>query len=420
VKPIRAAACWSSVLTFAPVLFAADAPPADGFPPPRSLGLTIVLITGLALLLAGWFAAVWKTRRAILNRLTLLAVEKTRGITSRRLRSISIRRIIQLARIGTRLGSLALVLAGAVAWITYALEMLPGTRDFALRVERLVYHEVHTLALAAIGTLPGLGVVALIYFGTRIVHEMLNHYFRAIIDGEAGSALFDPVTAETTRRLANLGIWIAAVIIAFPYIPGSHSAAFRGITVLAGLMLSFGSANLVGQFAGGLALIYGRNLRPGEYIEAGGSEGVVETIGPFACSLRTARDEIVVLPHTVVANGLKNYSRGAAGVRIATAVTIGYDAPWRQVRDLLLAAAAATEGVRADPAPAVRQAGLEDFYVSYELLVTPADPRERLALLGRLHAAIQDRFQEAGVQIMSPHYLGDPATPKIPPARPGA
>jgi small-conductance mechanosensitive channel len=283
-----------------------------------------------------------------------------------------------------------------------------------------VHHEVQKLAFAAIGTLPGVGVVVLIYFGTRVLHEMLNHYFRAIIDGESQSTLFDNVTAETTRRLANLGVWVVALIIAFPYIPGSHTAAFRGITVLAGLMLSFGSANLVGQFASGLALIYGRNLRPGEYIDAGGSEGVVESIGLFACSLRTPRNEVVVLPHTVVAAGLKNYSRGASGVRLAAVVTIGYDAPWRQVRDLLLAAAAGTEGVQIDPAPTVRQAGLEDFYVTYELLFTPADPRDRQPLLGRLHAEIQDRFQEAGVQIMSPHYYSDPAAPKIPPSRVGA
>lgn len=409
----RLAACLASVLVLSPALRAADvAIPAPG----PSTAWIVGLITLFALLLAGWCSVVWRARRAILNRLQLLAVSKTRGITSQRLRSISVRRIIQLARIGTRLASLALILAGAAAWITYTLETLPGTRAFALKVEHLVHRELQTLALAALGALPGLGVVALIYFVTRVVHEMLNHYFRSITDGETQSPLFDTVTAETTRRLASLGVWIAAIIIAFPYIPGSHTAAFRGITVLGGLMLSFGSANLVGQFASGLALIYGRNLRPGEYIEAGGSEGVLESIGAFACSLRTARNEIVVLPHTTIANGLKNFSRNASAVRYAAVVTIGYDTPWRRVRDLLLAAAARTEGIRTDPAPVVRQAGLEDFYVSYELLFTPEDPRDRQPLLGRLHAEIQDRFHEAGVQIMSPHYRADPADPKIPPA----
>jgi small-conductance mechanosensitive channel len=170
----------------------------------------------------------------------------------------------------------------------------------------------------------------------------------------------------------------------------------------------------VGQFAAGLSLIYGRAVRPGEFIETGTTDGVVEHIGLFACSIRTQRDELVVLQHTAVAGGLRNFSRDAAKVRFATEVTIGYDAPWREVRDLLLAAAADTAGIRREPAPTVRQAALEDFYVRYELQFTPEKPENRNAILGRLHEAIQDRFHAAGVQIMSPHYLSDPAKPKIP------
>jgi len=371
-------------------------------------------LTVITLLLLGWIAAVWWIRQAILGRMKQLAVDKTRAITSQRLRRVSLRRVIQLADIGTRLASLGLILAGLFAWATFFLEKLPLTHDIAVEVENFVFLEMRNLALATVGAIPGLGVVVIVFFGTRITHEMLNHYFRSITDGEIESALFDAVTAETTRRLAELGIWIAAVIIAFPYIPGSDSAAFRGVSVLAGLMLSLGSANLVGQFASGLSIIYGRSLRPGEYIEVAGVEGVVEHIGLFACSLRTSRDEMVVLPHTVVANGLKNYSRGITGMRCAIEVTIGYDAPWRQVRDLLLAAAANTPGIRPDPTPTVRQAALADFYVRYELLFTPESPNERVLLVGRLHEAIQDRFHEAGLQIMSPHYHSDPASPKVP------
>jgi small-conductance mechanosensitive channel len=180
-------------------------------------------------------------------------------------------------------------------------------------------------------------------------------------------------------------------------------------------MLSLGSANFVSQFTNGLTLIYGRTIRPGDYIETSHGEGVVEHIGLFACSLRTPRDELLFLPHSAVAASLKNLSRGTDGVRFAVVVTIGYDAPWRQVRELLLGAAADTPGVLKTPAPTVRQAALEDFYVRYELLFTPDNPRDRVPLLGRLHEAVQDRFHAAGVQIMSPHYRSDPDKPKIPP-----
>lgn len=377
---------------------------------------TVFEIVVLSLGLVLWLALVWRARRAVLQRLNTLAVQAARGIVSRRLRQVSARRMFQLARIGTRLASLALILCGVAVWGTLLLDALPGTHELAEDFEGRLFREVAPFAFLFLGALPNLVVVALVYFFARVANELSNHYFVSIIEGEVESALFDAVTAETTRRLADIGIWIVAVIVAFPYLPGSGSAAFRGVSVLAGLMLSLGSANLVSQFTSGLSLIYGRVLRPGDYVQTAQGEGVVERIGLLSCSLRTARDELVSLPHTVVASMLKNYSRGVGGVRFATEVTIGYDAPWRQVRELLLAAAAATPGIAPDPAPSVRQTALEDFYVRYELLFTPEKPADKLPLLGRLHEAIQDRFHAAGVQIMSPHYHRDPVAPKIPPA----
>ncbi len=364
--------------------------------------------------LLGWLAAVWWSRQALLSRLRMMAVAKTRHIPSLQLRRVSLRQLVQLSELGVRLASLALMLGGGFVFVVVLLELMPPTRFLAGRIEHLVLEELIALGSATASALPGLAVVAVIFFLTRVAHELLNHYFRSITAGEVPSAIFDPVTAETTRRLSDAGLWVCAVIIAFPYLPGSDTAAFRGVTVLAGLMISIGSANLVTQFTSGLALIYGRVLRPGDYVEVGATEGVVEHIGLLACSLRTPRDEIVVLPNATVAAGLKNFSQGTVGVRLVAVVTIGYDVPWRKVRELLLAAAAGTPGLRQEPAPGVRQAALEDFYVRYELAVVPEDATQRIPLLGRLHEEIQDRFHSAGVQIMSPHYQSDPAKPKLP------
>ncbi|MCX6936658.1 MAG: mechanosensitive ion channel [Verrucomicrobia bacterium] len=377
--------------------------------------LTMILeLVALSLGLVLWVTIIWRTRRIILERLNNLAVQSARAIASRRLRRISARRMMQIARIGTRLMSVLLLLGGVFVWATLTMEVIPATREAARAVERLFFEKFQSLGLAAASALPDLAIVAFIYFLARVAHEFFNHYFLAIAEEEVESAFFDPVTAATTRRLVDIGIWIVALVVAFPYLPGSNSDAFRGVSVLAGLMLSLGSTNLVGQFTSGLSLIYGRVLRPGDYVETTQGEGVVERIGVVACTLRSPRDEYLSIPHSVVAAGLKNYSRAETGVRFATEVTIGYDNPWRQVRDLLLAAAADTPGIRADPPPLVRQAALEDFFVRYELLFTPDAPANRIALLGQLHANIQDRFHTAGVQIMSPHYLGDPAQAKIP------
>ncbi len=412
----RVAASGVSFAFLASPLRAGD----GGASPPDDVVALLLRLTLLALVFILYTTLVWRLRVRILRRFTDFAVESTRGIASRRLRSAGLRRAVQLTRIGVRLGSVGLILLGAFVWLTVSAHAVPFTRAAALSVEERLLEQLEFAVRSVAGLLPDLGVIALVYFVARIAYEMLGHYFHSISKGEIESTVFDAVTAETTWRLTQIGIWVVAVIIAFPYLPGSHTAAFRGVSVLAGLMLSLGSTSLVAQFTSGLTLIYGRILRPGDYVETERGEGVVERIGLFACTLRTARDEVLALPHTCVTAGLKNYSRGETGVRLSTELTIGYDAPWRQVRELLLAAAGSTIGVRAEPPPSVRQAGLEDFYVRYELQFTPENPAERQALLGRIHEAIQDRFHAAGVQIMSPHYLGDPAEPKIPRAQGGA
>jgi len=170
----------------------------------------------------------------------------------------------------------------------------------------------------------------------------------------------------------------------------------------------------------GLILTYTRTFRHGEYIRVADREGTVIRMSAFTTFLRTGLGEELALPHTfVLGNVVTNFSREThgPGFMVDIAVTIGYDAPWRQVHALLLEAASRTEGVVADPKPKVYQTSLSDFYVEYKLVcqASPADPQARAALISALFAAIQDAFNAAGVQIMSPHYLGDPAQPKIVP-----
>jgi small-conductance mechanosensitive channel len=359
---------------------------------------------------------VWYCRRRVLGWIEQRALEWTKPIGSQRLRVIGVRQIRELAGILVRLLSLGLVMLGVFFWLVFVLEQFANTKIWGDRLVLATGDELGVIGGSVLPTLPGIMVVAVIYFLTRLLHEVLNHYFQSIEDGELVSEKFDPVTAETSRRLAGVGLWLAALIIAYPYIPGSGTAAFKGVSLLAGLMVSLGSTNLIGQLVSGLSLVYSRAVRPGDFVESGQVEGTIVRLGLFSCGIRTAQEELVVLPNSTLAAGLKNYSLPSAGssVRFVTTVTIGYDTPWRQVRDLLQAAAADVPGILREPASFVRQAALEDFYVRYELVFAPAEPAKRKLVLSDLHAAIQDRFHTAGVQIMSPNYRGDPAHPKIP------
>ena len=259
---------------------------------------------------------------------------------------------------------------------------------------------------------------------------MARRFFLTIARGNSRSRFFDPTTAPIAQRLVVILIWITAIIVAFPYIPGSQTPAFRGITVLAGLMISLGAGNSIAQLVGGLVMVYNRTCRPGDFVRVGEYEGTITTVGFFSSRLVTGRNEEIVLPNSQISGGtLINYSRlnETTGVLVPTTVTIGYNTPWRQVHALLLEAARRTPGLKSLPQPTVFQTQLSDFYVAYELRVALEKPAERVAVLSQLHAHIQDVFNEHGVQIMSPHYEADPPQTLFvprekwypPPAKPG-
>jgi len=199
--------------------------------------------------------------------------------------------------------------------------------------------------------------------------------------------------------------------VAYPYLPGSGTDVFRGLSVLLGVLVSLGSSGLVNQAMAGISLMYSRALKPGDYVLVSGTEGTVTSFGLLAIKIMTPRREEVTIPNAVVvANLTTNFSRPGTqeGVMLHTTVTIGYDAPWRQVHAMLVSAAERTPGLRREPAPFVCQRSLSDFYVEYEIAAHMEDPHARIAVLSALNANIQDAFNEHGVQIMSPHFMTQP------------
>jgi small-conductance mechanosensitive channel len=212
-----------------------------------------------------------------------------------------------------------------------------------------------------------------------------------------------------------LAIWLFALTVAYPYVPGASTDAFKGVSVFVGLVVSLGSAGVVGQIMSGLFVTFNRALRPGDVVHVGDVHGVVRKLGLVSVTLSTRAQEEVTIPNAVVVSGaIRNYSRGdRATVVLSTSVTIGYDTPWRQVRAMLLLAASRAEGVLTEPAPMVHETALMDFYIQYELVAHGDVAVSRPELLSRLHEQILDVFNEHGVQIMSPNFEGQPEQPAI-------
>lgn len=277
-------------------------------------------------------------------------------------------------------------------------------------------------ALAAIASsLPGIFVAVGIFLIAWVITRISQEFFSNVESKSSDGNWLNTHTAPATRRIVNASFWLFAIAMAYPYLPGSHTEAFKGLSVMVGLMVSIGASGIVGQIASGLILVYTYALKRGEYVRINDCEGTVTELSLFVTRLRTGMGEEIAIPNALVlGNVTRNFSRirnsaGRAGYVLDTTVTIGYDVPWRQVHSMLIEAATATPEVLDDPAPYVVQTSLSDFYVAYKLVVNVGTdvPSARAKVASDLHAAIQDAFNRNGVQIMSPHYFGDPASPKL-------
>lgn len=310
-----------------------------------------------------------------------------------------------------RLAKWAMVIMAGYEWATFSLREFPYSRPWGEKLHSYLADTIEGILSAIVDALPGLLVVFLIVLLTRFTSHILKAFFARIESGEVTVSWMAQETARPTRKLSQALLWLFALAMAYPYFPGSNTEAFRGLSVLVGIMLSIGGSGVVGQAASGLIMIYSHVLREGEYVKIGEIEGLVTAVGIFSTKIRTATGEEVNVPNSLIGSSTTvNSSRLATdkGLVVQTTVTIGYSTPWRQVHAMLMRAAESTPGLSAEPKPYVSQSALSDFYVEYRLCVQVERPEIRRITLSALHANIQDVFNEFGVQIMSPHYVNDP------------
>jgi len=325
--------------------------------------------------------------------------------------------ILRTLNLMIRLSSLGLTLAIAYVWLAFVLSSFPLTRPWGEKLGSFLFQTLGQLALGAVASIPDLITLTVIFFVTRAVVRLVDGWFASVAQGTYTVSWLTSDAARVTRRLAMIAVWLFATTVAYPYIPGSGSNVFKGATVFIGLMVSLASQGILNQVLSGLVVVHTGALRRGDHVRIGDVIGTVVEVGMVATRINTIVQEEVTVPNAViVTTSINNYSRHTnfetrGGVALSTTVTIGYDAPWRQVHAMLEEATAATPGIRANPKPFVLQSALSDFYVEYRLYFEIDRADDRPFVLSTLHATIQDRFNAHGVQILSPHFMVQPAQP---------
>ena len=356
--------------------------------------------------------------RTLRRRLEQRYSGRLEGVTVRNFEVVRGERIRHFIDGLARFVGLATLLGVIFVYLRYALGLFPWTRGAGDNLAAWAIAPITKMGTSLIAILPNLLFLTVLFFITRYLLRAIRVFFAAAGRGEVELERFFPEWAEPTYNLVRVLVIALAVVVAYPYIPGSDSLAFKGISVFAGIMFSLGSSSAIANVVAGYILIYRRVFSEGDVIRIGDVTGRVIKVRLQVTHVRTIKNEEVIVPNSsIVGTEVINYSTLAAtdGLILHTSVGIGYETPWQQVEALLLEAASRTPGIRKEPKPFVLQTALGDFAVTHQINVYMDTATTMSRTYAALHRNVLDVFNEYGVQIMTPAYEGDPEKPKVVP-----
>jgi small-conductance mechanosensitive channel len=312
---------------------------------------------------------------------------------------------------------IALIIVLFLVALPVIFSIFPSTEGVTRKILGMIWSPVSNILMAVVNYLPKLITIIIIYLIFKYLIRFIRFLSREVENKALVLPGFYPEWAKPTYNIVRLLLYAFMFVVIFPYLPGSESPVFRGVSVFLGVLFSLGSSSVISNIMAGLVITYMRPYKVGDRIRIDDVIGDVVEKSLMITRINTIKNEDVTIPNAKVLTGYSvNYSSPTdkEGLIIHTTVTIGYDAPWRTVHELLIRAANLTEGVSATPGPFVLQTSLDDFYISYQVNAYVKDSHKILRIKSDLHQNIQDEFNRSGVEIMSPHYRserdGNPVT----------
>ncbi|MBX3334774.1 MAG: mechanosensitive ion channel family protein [Nitrospira sp.] len=293
-------------------------------------------------------------------------------------------------------------------YVTSVLGFFTATRKLSVELLNYMIEPVRMLGREFIASVPDIIAIAMIIIVTNYVIKLIHMFFNGMERGAITFQGFHREWATPTYKIVRFFVLVFAAVAIFPYIPGSHSEAFRGISVFLGVLVSLGAAGSFSNIVAGVVLTYMRPFSVGDRVKIADTTGDITEKTLLVTRIRTIKNVDVTIPNALVLGShIINFSSSSMKpppLILHTSVTIGYDTPWQKVHKLLIAGAKQTTHILETPEPFVLQTSLDDFYVRYEINAYTGAPNKMAAIYSELHQHIQDQFNEAGLEIMSPHY----------------
>ena len=286
--------------------------------------------------------------------------------------------------------------------------IFPQTEGLAYRLLGYIWNPIRNIFVDIIDYIPNLFTIVVIWYAVRYLVRLVLYLAREIEAGRLKFNGFYPDWAMPTFHIVRFLLYAFMIAMIYPYLPGSQSGVFQGISVFVGLIVSLGSSTVIGNIIAGLVITYMRPFKMGDRIKLNDTTGDIIEKTPLVTRIRTPKNEVVTVPNSfIMSSHTVNYSTSAReyGLIIHSEVSIGYDVPWRQVNQILIDAALNTPGVVDDPRPFVLETSLSDWYPVYQINAYIKEAHKMSQIYSDLHQTIQDKFNEAGIEIMSPHYM---------------
>ena len=363
------------------------------------------------LVLAGQYLLFWLTGwlfRKLKVRIQKLKDTRLKPISIQNYELLDTQRQVNLLIFLSNLLRYVIMLLQLLITIPLLFAIFPQTKGLAYQIFSYIWNPIENILVGIVDYIPNLFAILIICFAVKYLVRLVHYLSREVEAGRLKFGGFYPDWAMPTYHIIRFLLYAFMIAMIYPYLPGAKSGVFQGISVFIGLIVSLGSSTVIGNVIAGLVITYMRPFKLGDRIQLNDTTGNVIEKTPLVTRIKTPKNEVVTIPNSfIMSSHTVNYSASAReyGLIIHSEVTIGYDVPWRQVHQLLIEAALNTPGVIDDPRPFVLETSLSDWYPVYQINAYIREADKLAQIYSDLHQNIQDRFNEAGIEIMSPHYM---------------
>lgn len=317
-------------------------------------------------------------------------------------------RLVRLIEFFTKIGFYVVILIQLLFTVPLIFYIFPPTEALAYRLLGYIWSPVKGILFGIVDYIPDLITIIIICVAIRYLIRLLKYLSNEVATERLKIPGFYADWALPTFNIIRFLLYAFMIAMIYPYLPGSDKGVFQGISVFVGLIISLGSSTVIGNVIAGWVITYMRPFRKGDRIKLNDTVGDIIEKTPLVTRIRTAKNEIVTMPNSFIMSSQSiNYTRSAHefGLILHAEVTIGYDVPWRLVHRMLIEAALRTPGILHEPYPFVLETGLNDWYPVYQINAYTREAQKMALIYSELFQNIQDRFNEEGVEIMSPTYI---------------